>query len=176
MLRKLGDEAAAAALLEALERELADQKTWETQYQLIMAVAACRSKGGQPLLERILTMSLEPMVHLAAGDALVRLSEDVDGAIMAALKSASPSRAEGALRALAMMHSVPAPETIDAIITFAWETAHRQLRFWVCAAASGWRGPRIRSFLEDCLSDAAAETQRAAKAALEGRYIKWHPL
>jgi HEAT repeat protein len=40
-LGKLADETAGPALLHALQREIGDRRTWETQYEMIMALGAC---------------------------------------------------------------------------------------------------------------------------------------
>jgi len=177
-LRKSPDPAAAAALLEALEKEIEDRRTWETQYQMIMALAACQAGGSRPLLEKILNLPLEPMVHLAAGHALVQLSEEIDRAVVAALKSGSTMRAEGAVRAVAMTRRALASPTIDAIIAFASAPGNEAVRFWACAGAAGWASPAVREFLAYCLQDKRvdADTRRAAEASLDGRYLKWDPL
>ncbi|MEV6973227.1 hypothetical protein [Kitasatospora sp. NPDC093806] len=46
-LRRLADPAAGPPLLEALEREVRDSRTWETQYQMVMALGMC---GHRPAL------------------------------------------------------------------------------------------------------------------------------
>jgi hypothetical protein len=177
-LRKRPDEKALTALILALEKEILDRRTWETQYQMIMALAACNGVAGSDLLQKILSSDLEPMVHLAAGDAVVRLSADVDSAISDALNSNSFMRIDGAFRALAMMQSVPSRATINAIVTYASSPPppNFQFRFWVAAAAAGWRNESVRSFLEACLLDPSADTRRAAEASLQNRYLKWNPL
>lgn len=176
-LRAAGDPSAATALVAALEKEVNDRRTWETQYQMIMALAASRpSAEAVSLLERVLALDIEPMVYLAAGDALVRVNNGADAAVLAALRSGSLPRAEGAIRALAMMRTVPTEATTHAIIGYANEPARRQVRFWVAAAAAGWPKASVRPFLEQCLIDDNADTRRAAQAALKGRYLKWNPL
>jgi len=40
-LRDLEDPATAEAIGAALRREVRDSRTWETQYQLVMALGAC---------------------------------------------------------------------------------------------------------------------------------------
>jgi HEAT repeat protein len=176
-LRAAGDPHAGPALLEALEKEVGDRRTWETQYQMIMALAASGpSVDAIAILEHLLTLHLEPMVHLAASDAIVRSSQERDTAVVIALRSGSLPRAEGAIRALAMTHAIPAERTILAVIGYANEAAHKQVRFWVAAAAPGWQHPSVRPFLEECLNGQDAETRRAAQAAIEGHYLKWNPL
>ena len=122
-LRRLADARAAEALVVALQKEVTGRGTWETQYQMIMAIGSCVGNvnessnvrvAARRLLEQILSLELEPMVHVAAGDILVRVSEGVDAAVLVALESGSLSRAVGAVRALAMAKLVPAESTVQA--------------------------------------------------------------
>ena len=175
-LRKAAAPKAIKPLLLALERETRDRRTWETQYQMLMALGACKAATAIPLLKKVLDLPLEPMVHLAARDALVRCSDNTDASVLDALQSGSLPWAEGAIRALAMTRDVPSPNTVATILEFVSEAAHQQVRFWVAAAAPGWPGDTMRHFLDECVRDGDAETQRAAKAAIEGRYLKWSPL
>jgi HEAT repeat protein len=50
-LRKLKAAEAGPALLAALERELQDARTWETQYQMVMALGECGHRAALPFLE-----------------------------------------------------------------------------------------------------------------------------
>jgi hypothetical protein len=62
-LRKLGDPVAGPALLEALKHELPDPRTWETQYQMIMAldVTVRRERRWTPADATPLPSSLRPI-------------------------------------------------------------------------------------------------------------------
>lgn len=176
-LRAAGQPSLAPALRDALREEVKDRRTWETQYQLVMALAACgTSDEARQVVEALFSLDLEPMVHLAAGDAAVRLHWDIDAAVLAALQSDSLARAEGAIRALAMTRSVPSDEVVRSVIAFAAAPNHQQVRFWVAAAAAGWPPNLVKDFLETCLADASADTRRAAQASLNGRYLRWNPL
>lgn len=175
-LRAARSPRAAAPLISALSKEIDDRRTWETQYQMIMALAACGSHDARAPIERVLQLPLEPMVHLAAGDALVRLSEDLDSAVLGALDSESLPRIEGAVRALAITQRVPSDAAIQGLLRLGSDPKYNQVRFWLAAASAGWPDRLTRSFLEECLHGGTAETRRAARASLEGRYIKWNPL
>jgi HEAT repeat protein len=176
-LRNAGDPSAAPALVSALSKELMDRRTWETQYQMIMALAVSQpTVEAMSLLEGLFSRDLEPMVHLAAGDALVRASKSLDGPVTRALRSGSQARAEGAIRALAMIHGIPGQSTIEFVVKYAQESAHRQVRFCVASASAGWPDAAVRAFLEECLFDESADTRRAAQASLVRRYLKWNPL
>ena len=73
-IRKLGDPFAGPAIVNALRKEIQDPRTWETQYQMIMALGECRYEPSIPLLLDLSARKHEYMVFVAIGDALVRLS------------------------------------------------------------------------------------------------------
>jgi HEAT repeat protein len=76
-LRKLKDVDAGPFLLAALETELSDARTWETQYQMIMAIGECGYKPALPFLNELAKQDFEAtMVYIAIGDAIVRLSTE----------------------------------------------------------------------------------------------------
>lgn len=176
-LRTAGQPSAARALSEALREEVKDRRTWETQYQMLMALGACGTSDDELcVVESLFAMDLEPMVHLAAGDAAVRLHADVDAAVLVAINSESLARAEGAIRALAMTRAVPSYAVVRSVIAYATAPNHHQVRFWVAAAAAGWPAELVKAFLDSCLADVSSDTKRAAEASLGGRYLRWNPL
>lgn len=52
-LRKLGNVDAGPYLLEALQEEFKDVRTWETQYQMIMAIGEWEYKKALPFIKEI---------------------------------------------------------------------------------------------------------------------------
>ncbi|WP_233289190.1 hypothetical protein [Kitasatospora sp. MBT63] len=91
-LRRLADPAAGPALLEALQTEVRDARTWETQYQMVMALGTC---GHRPALGLLRDLARRPFeataVYVALGDAIVRLSTPEEAA--ASLRGAwTPAR------------------------------------------------------------------------------------
>jgi len=174
-LRKARLITAVPALIDALKFEVTDKRTWETQYQMVMALAETGSTDALPLLRNLSSMDLEPMVLLAVGDALVRLATNIDHALNEALASKRPLT-EGAIRAIAMLRAIPSPSTIQAILDYSSTQKHPEVRFWVAAAAPGWEARGLKDFLSACLKDPLEDTRRAAAAALEKRYLKWSPL
>ena len=73
-LRKLGDIAAGPELLQALRKEVDDPRTWETQYQLVMALGECRYREALQFLVEMAAKPLEAtMIYVGLGDAIVRL-------------------------------------------------------------------------------------------------------
>lgn len=170
------DPAACSSLQAALEVELADKRTWETQYQMIMALSACNCKHALPLIESILSRALEPMVHLAAGDAVVRITNGDSNTLLRLLENANLFAVEGALRAAALLRIRPSPAVVRKLIAFARKTDSEGIRFWMAAAGAGWNGEEVERFLRECLGSTSTETRKAASASLDHRYLKWRPL
>jgi hypothetical protein len=72
---------------------------------------------------------------------------------------------------------VPGDEAIETIVDFVSARGREDaLRFWVVAAAPGWKGRKVEAFLRDCMSSARVDICTAASDALDGRYQKWRPL
>ncbi|MFF2045868.1 HEAT repeat domain-containing protein [Kitasatospora sp. NPDC058170] len=179
-LRRLADPAAGPSLLEALQREVRDTRTWETQYQLVMALGAC---GHRPALGLIRELAQRPfeatMVYVALGDAVVRLStpDETAHSLRWCLETGTPLLADGALRAVAIQRLVLDTATIDYILDFLDPLdAHDGLRFWAAAAAAGWTGPRVTEFLQGCAAGPRADVSDAAASSLQGKYETYSPL
>ena len=179
-LRKMQVAQAGSALMDALEREIRDPRTWETQYHMIMALAECGIIDSLPLLHRIAAMDLEhTMVLLASGDAITRLEYLANTPYCSLdkwLRRGAKELLEGSFRALAMLRLAPDEELTDRIINYASEPGKEEVRFWVAAACPGWNGDKVTVFLRQCLNDISEHTRRAAAAALEKKYLKWRPL
>jgi len=77
-LRKLGDPKPGVALLVALKEELKDERTWETQYQMIMAIGHSNYSEALPEIESLISRQIGGMVEIAMGDTILRLSRVVD--------------------------------------------------------------------------------------------------
>lgn len=186
-LRKMGAADAGPALLVALQAEVLDVRTWETQYQLIMALAECRHVPATASLKDLASRRLEAtMLYVALGDALVKLAETPEDMGQVALDLAASGNhelADGACRALAMLRVTPTREVIEALLVHAergelHETQAINLRFWVAAACPGWldKTPSVRAFLQRCVDSRNQQVQRAAELALQGKYSRWSPL
>lgn len=181
-LRKLRAVIAGPALLSALEREVRDPRTWETQYQIIMALGESGYREALPFLEALTRQSLEAtMLYVGLGDAIVRLSQSEPSDLSPVLKilraSRNPMLVDGAFRAMAMLRLVPeSAEMIEIISHVSKLSPNSGLRFWVAAAAPGWRGSEISEFIEDCARSPRPDVQEAASLARLGRYKQWRPL
>lgn len=180
-LRKLGDPAAGSVLLEALKKEVEDPRTWETQYQLVMAIGECGYHEALPFLRQFAEEDLEAtMIYVGLGDAIARLQmpEVPDAApIMERLRSnCHRSLLSGALRTLAMLRIVPSDAEIIEIIDFVTPTpVHEGLQFWVAAAAAGWCGDAVTEFLSFCEEAGRDDLADAARRSRQGKYKNWRP-
>lgn len=181
-LRRLRAREAGPALLAALVKEVNDPRTWETQYQLVMAIGECGHVAALPALERLTATTFEAtMVYVALGDAIVRLShthEHDAGPVLSILRNSKNTMLmDGALRAMAMLRMVPDAKTIREILAFVRPLAPADpLRFWVAAAAPGWKHPDVDGFLADCEVSGREDIVEAANLARIGKYKKWSPL
>jgi len=180
-LRVLGDRAAGPALLDALRAEVIDQRTWETQYQMIMALGACQHTPANDFLEELASQQHDyKMVGVALGDALTRIEWATSQNLTVVDRSITNGAASvtgGTFRAIAMLRLVPPGEVIERIVAFATKLpVDDPLRYWVAAAAAGWESPSVKSFLLSCLASPRSELVDVATESLTGTYIKHRPL
>ena len=176
-LRVLCDDAAGPALYEAIQAEVRDPRTWETQYQMIMALGACNySPAAELLVELASKQDGYRMVGVAVGDALTRIEWETSKTLAVVERSMtdwSTAVADGAFRALAMLHIVPSDELVERVIAFAKKTpSHDPLRYWVVAAAAGWESPSTNRFLRSCKRSINSELAELAKTSLAGTYVR----
>ncbi len=180
-LRKLGSPLAGPALFDALKHELKDLRTWETQYQLVMALGHCGYREADSFLQELARSKLEAtMLLVAVGDAYVRLrrnSENDPGPLFELFEIENDeSLLDGALRAVAMLRMRFEPETTERIITKVLEQKSERLLFWAAAACAGWSGPCVDHFLNLCLLSTREDVKSAANDAKLKKYRNWNPL
>lgn len=177
-LRALADPATAPAVRAALEREVRDSRTWETQYQMIMALAMTGTRSDARLLR---DLAVQPrratMVNAALGDAVVRLDRAFEHdvtPVLWCLDQPVTGLDDGALRAVAMLRLRFAPEVTATVLDrLETEPADSYLRFYSAVAAAGWQGERVDAFLRGCEASPREDIARAARESLAGRYIKF---
>jgi hypothetical protein len=180
-LRKLNAIEAGFVLLEALKNELKDKRTWETQYQMIMALG---ESGYIQCLDFLTDLTKQPfeatMVHTAIGDAITTLEHRRDRQLKSLpdwIEDNKKPLVEGGIRSLAMNKIIPSDTLINKIIKYVQKPENSHIDFWTAAASPGWPPNATNKFLEDCLLHSKSEeTKKAAKAALNGKYMKWNPL
>ncbi|MFD3727706.1 HEAT repeat domain-containing protein [Streptomyces sp. NPDC058671] len=173
-LSKLANGAAGPALLQALQRELGDRRTWETQYEMIMALGACEYHPATAFLADLAQQPTEAdALLLALGDSIVRLRSPEEGftaPLEWCLEHGDPSLVDGALRATAALQAVLDLRTSDRVLDFLDPLdPYDGLRFWAATAAARWPGDRVRVFLESCAAGPRADVADAAATSLEDR-------
>lgn len=180
-LRKLKDPTAGPALLTALQKEVQDPRTWETQYHMIMALAECDYVPALPYLQSLAQQPFEAtMVYVAIGDALVRLGRAYENdarPVLTVLQSGNDMLIDGGFRAVAMLRLTLDQPSVDQIVAYVSQRSLVDgLRFWVAAAAPGWGGLLVEQFLAACVASPRESLQQAARAAQQKKYLKWNPL
>ncbi|MET8168490.1 HEAT repeat domain-containing protein [Streptomyces sp. NPDC005329] len=180
-LRKLGDPSAGPALLEALKNEVRDSRTWETQYQMTMALGTCGSPSDLSYLrDVVLRRETLHAVHTAGGDAIVRLSymeHSQNEAIHWCLSTGNETLVGGALQAVAILRLVLDQETVTYVLDFIEaRSPHDGIYFWPAVAAAGWTGQRVHDFLTACATGPRSDVAEAATDSLAGNYGTYRPL
>lgn len=182
-LRKLKAKEAGPALLAALKNELKDKRTWETQYQIIMALGESGYTESLDFLLKLSDQEFEAtMVYVAIGDAIARLTYIKDGSIHSTLdfldsRNAPPLFVDGLIRAIAILKLTPSDEDIERIISYGNNPEiSDNNRTWIASAAAGWNGSNVEEFLSRCATSDNPQTKRAAEAALNKKYLKWNIL
>ena len=176
-LRVLADRATAADVADALVKEFQDPRTWETQYQLVMALGATGTSAQVPMLQALATQPRKAtFVNAALGDAVVRLGRaDVSdpAPLLWCLSQGVPQLDVGALRATAKLRLRLDESTVEDVldhVDLQDEDADRDVRFWTAVAAAGWQGARVQGFLTTCTTSNLEILAEAARGALDGRY------
>jgi HEAT repeat protein len=180
-LRRLKDPSAGPALLAALRREVHDPRTWETQYQMVMALAESGYQDALPYLRELAQQDFEATIlYVALGDAKVRLgrsSENDPTPVLDMLETSNISLINGAFRAVAMLRLTLNPPAVEAIIDHVSRLGLNDgLRFWVAAAAAGWSVASVDRFLAACTISPREDVRTAAIASQQGRYRRWRIL
>jgi hypothetical protein len=182
-LRKFADPGACAALLTALELEVLDKRTWETQYQLIMALGATGCKNALPTIRGLAqSKCCATMRQMAVGDAMVRLQHTSTTDASPLFEALELARrydlevAAGAMRAVAMLRLKFDKDTAADVIEAVEEFADHSLTFWTAAASPGWPSEVVRPLLERCLSSPNEGTREAADLSMRGKYKTYKPL
>jgi HEAT repeat protein len=167
-LGKKGDPAAGPALLEALRAEIQDERTWETQYEMALALGLCGHHEAVPELRELARRPFAAtMVQVAIGESLVRLAPDPPEAALWCLEQGSDMLADGALRAVARMGLVPRERVVAQILDFVERRPpEHHLRYWPAVAAAQWPGRRARSYLKKCAKGPREDVAEVARASL----------
>ncbi|MDQ0795951.1 HEAT repeat domain-containing protein [Streptomyces sp. B1I3] len=174
-LHQLAEEAAGPALLHALRREIGDRRTWETQYEMVMALGACGYRSAVGFLTELAQRPTDDTaLHIALGNSIMRLRSPHEGfgaPLRWCLDHGDPSLLDGALRAVAESRAALDAETVDRVLDVLDPlNPYDGLRFWAAVAAAEWPGDRVRTFLESCAAGPRKDVADAAATSLERRY------
>jgi len=179
-LRILKRKEAGPALLIALKNEINDKRTWETQYQIIMALSESGYTESLDFLLKLSEQEFEAtMIYIAIGDAISRLTYLKYGSIKRVIfllnsKKNTPFLIDGLIRAIAILRLVPPEEEIEQIVSYGNSLyASDNSRAWIASAAAGWKGKKVEEFLNQCVLLGNPNTKKAAEAALNKKYLKW---
>jgi hypothetical protein len=187
-LRKMCIPESGEALLQALQKEVKDKRTWSTQYHLIAALGVVGYQEALPFLWDLTSRDLHAAIlYLALGDAIFRLSLRKKPAAEVweeVLQTHNSMFLNGALRAIALLKLVPNDATIQSIIAVASQPEHVDdvrgypgdrsgLRYWVAVASAGWKTELVNDFLSECLLISNTSLKHAAESALRRKYVKW---
>ena len=118
-LRKLESLEAGPALVEALQKEIKDSRTWATQYHLILAIGHSKYDAALRILLELAKKDFEATIlYLGLGDSIFRLSilsNTINDSLQQIYKFNNYMLTDGAFRALALLHVVPDDDIIKEI-------------------------------------------------------------
>lgn len=184
-LRKLADVVAGPVLLDALRRELKDVRTWETQYQMVMAIGHCNYVDAIPFLESLIEQKLGGMVDIALGDALLRLSRRHDNDAKRCVDFIDAQQklsTIGAMQAIAVLRMVPDFPTLRRLVDYgtALELGENDSAVtWLLRATPGWPEEHVNPLLEKWGVVPFLKQQQifnSVDLARKRKYAKWTTL
>ncbi|WP_034087581.1 hypothetical protein [Streptacidiphilus albus] len=171
---KLGDPAAGYSLLEVLEVEAADARTWETQYEMIVALGSCRCSAAVPFLKSLADAGFKfDSLYGAVGDSIIRISL-ADGRLEEELRwcleLARPDLVDGAMKAMWDEGVSLDPDLSSWLVDYLLsQDPHAGVRYWAALAARRWEGEVSLRFLEDCAAGPRDDVAAAARESLSSR-------
>lgn len=184
----MGISESGGALLQALQKEVKDKRTWSTQYHLIAALGVVEYQDALPFLWDLASREFyATILYLALDDAIFRLSlgkKSVAEIWEEVLQTRNSMFFDGALRAIALLKLVPDDATIQSIISVVRQPEHVDdvrgypgdksgLRYWVAVASAGWKSELVNNFLSKCLLINNTSLKHAVESALKRKYVKW---
>lgn len=172
-LRKLESNEVCDYLKEALLEEIG-KKTWETQYQMVMAIGESQCIDCRESLYQILqSVSIEPMVKMAISDAITRIENSTAFLIKTISTSNDIDHIEGALRAIVIL-KLPLPEHIIIYLTNLIEPLqNRDTKFWLAAGAVTWKSTFLKGYLHKWENSKNIHLANASKNSLENKTTKF---
>lgn len=189
-LRKLESIDAGPALIQALEKEIQDKRTWSTQYHLILALGHSKFKEALPILLELAKQKYEAtIIYMGLGDSIFRLSilsQSIKDTLNAIYSFDNFRITYGAFQALALLKLVPDDNVIKRIIEIGSDVKGAEivqgypndktgLRKWVASASAGWKEELKNEFLADCEKIKDQHLLIAVENSRKNKYVKWNP-
>lgn len=171
-LRKIGDPFAGSNLLVALEKEVKNRKTWETQYQMIMALGYCGYRESFSFLESLSKKENVGMVQMALGNSLFRLSHVSNSIekVIDFIEENDHYLVCGALQVIAEEKIIPSSNEIDLIIDYGYslssDYAECTCAVWLLRSFPGWPIEKVDPLIDHFSSNSYPE-QRLIDESLE---------
>jgi hypothetical protein len=173
----LGEE-----LLEAYVKEKRDERTWETQKEMIKAIGLINYRKAIKYIQEICEKN-EPdsMIAIIAAEAYVRLKRKSNSdvtPVFELLNYGHHSIMQGAYNALGYDKMMASDEEIIELIKLSEKPASKVLpqfddpRYGLAAAAAGWRKELVERFLSNCLESNNEPLKYVAANSLKGKYVK----
>lgn len=180
-MRKTGDSRFCEALLAALVRERKDVRTWETQYQMVMALGHCGCQQSMAVLTDWMSSKIEASaLYSALGDAFYRLASESPSDLAPfrrAVVAGDHRVVEGVLQGMQSVGARLTDSDVHEVIGYA-RSGHCSdggTRVILTGAAL-WESPALRPFLEEYLDHSWNLISEAAAASLAGKYRPVKPL
>jgi len=189
-LRKLKSISAGPDLIQALEKELTDKRTWSTQYHLILAIGHSGYVDSLPKLIELAKREFEATIlYMGLGDSIFRLSV-ISNSIKETLTKIYSFEnfriTYGAFQALALLQLIPDDDVVKKIIEVGSDPRGAEivkgypndetgLRKWVASASAGWKDELKNEFLSDCEKIKDQHLLMAVENSRKNKYVNWKP-
>lgn len=169
-------------IIEALQNEIINNKSWETQSELIKCIGINNYKKASYILESIAEKNVEyDMVTISVGTALIRTKKaeqnDVSE-LLKRLKTMKYSLGYGMLDALGYDKMLPNNDDINMIIKSTWdfginrEKGFVDPRYGLAAACAGWDKEIVKDFLTHCITTGDVPLKYVSENSLKSKYVK----
>jgi hypothetical protein len=176
-------------LLEAYLNEAGDNRTWETQTEMILSLGLINYKPALPYIESIVHLNNpHSMITYCAAQSYVRLKRDSitdSRPVIELLKFGGLSLVDGALNPLGYDKMAPPKEEVITLINLAWdlhkhkdrignEAGYSDPRYGLVAACAGWDKNLTQPFLAHCVLTAGIDStlKNVAENAIKQKYVK----
>ena len=173
----------------AFIKERKDSRTWETQFEMILALGLVDYKPALPEIKLIVGINkTHDMITYAAAQTYVRLKRKSTNdalPVIELLQFGGLSLSDGALNPLGYDKMMPPKNEIMELIKLGWdlhrhkdrlgkEKGYCDPRYGLAAACAGWDKSLVCDFLNHCIATAGTDIslKSVAEKSLNSRYSK----